>query len=370
MGSIKRVIRIVRLLRVAASRYGTNLPRALWHALRIVKVEGFRFSEAAFLGLLDPHLTRDERRAHLSQRDMRAIQDRLNPDEFRPLTDKAVFYRFCEELHVPTPALFALIPDTGSAWRAGGPPLRDARDWLSFLSETLPAEFVVKSSRLNGGEGVRVFRRAGDTFLDVGAGQACDAATLHEQLAAGAPGDTLIIQERVRSHPDIERVSGSEALQCLRLTTLVGPTTEVRLVHAYFRLISGTAVVDNVSDGAPGHLVAGVSLADGVLGPAATRSADGVGTALLENHPVTGRAIAGLRVPFWKESCALVCDVAPRFLPLRALGWDVALTATGPLLVETNWGWDPPNWVPGMPELLAALAEEEVRPTGGDHARS
>ena len=251
MGSVKRVIRVVRLLRLAASRYGTNLPRTVWNALRIVNVEGFRFSEAAFLGLLDPKVTENERRAHLSRRDMRAIQDRLNPEEFRALTDKAVFYRFCDELHVPTPTLYALVPDTGDAWRPGGPPLRDTGDWLSFLHDTLPAEFVVKSSRLNGGEGVRVFRRTGDVFLDVGAGQSCDAAALLEELAGGAPGDTLIIQERIRSQPDIERVSGTEALQCLRLTTLVDTTSNVRLVHAYFRLISGRTVVDNVSDGRP-----------------------------------------------------------------------------------------------------------------------
>ena len=106
-------------------------------------------------------------------------------------------------------------------------------------------------------------------------------------------------------------------------------------------------------------LRAGVSLEDGVLGPAATTAAEGLGQALLETHPDTGLAVAGLRLPYWEEACALVCAVAPRFIPLRALGWDVALTPTGPVLVETNWGWDPPNWVPGMPALLDALAAVE-----------
>jgi hypothetical protein len=358
VGSINRVLRISRLLRGAASRYRTNLPTTVWHAVRVVRRRGFRLSEASFLGMLDPRFPESAFRAHVSRRDMRAIQDRLNPEEFRPLTDKALFYRYCDELRIPTPKLYALVLEPGTGWRPAGAPLQTVADWTTFLRDDLPGEFVVKPSRMNGGDGIQVFLRDGERFFDIAAGRSCSVGALLDDLLPRARTDTLIVQERVRNHPDIERLTGTGALQCLRLTTLAADD-ECRVVHAYFRLISGSAIVDNVSDGATGHLVAGVSLADGALGPAMTTDGDGLGPALLESHPDTGLAVAGLRLPYWEEACRLVCAVAPRFLPLRALGWDVALTPAGPLIVETNWGWDPPNWVPGMPALMHALAATE-----------
>jgi hypothetical protein len=356
--SIKRVLRISRLLRGAASRYRTSLPATAWHAVRVVYGRGFRLSEASFLGMLDPRLPESAFRVHVSRRDMRAIQDRLNPEEFRPLTDKALFYRYCDELGIPTPKLYALVLEPGTGWRPAGGPLQTLADWTTFLRDDLPEEFVVKPSRLNGGDGIHVFLRDGEGFFDIEAGRSYSVGAFLDDLFPRARADTLIVQERVRNHPEIDRLSGTGALQCLRLTTLA-VDGECRVVHAYFRLISGSAIVDNVSDGATGHLVAGVSLDDGALGPAMTTDGDGLGPALLETHPDTGLPVAGLRLPYWEEACSLVCTVAPRFLPLTALGWDVALTPDGPLIVETNWGWDPPNWVPGMPALMQVLADTE-----------
>jgi hypothetical protein len=356
MGSIDRVLRISRLLRRAATRYHASLPATVWNAVRVVYARGFRLSEASFLGMLDPRLPEDSFGSHVSRRDMRAIQDRLNPEEFRPLTDKALFYRYCDELGIPTPKLYALVLEPGRGWRPGGARLETVADWMALLTADLPEEFVVKPSRLNGGDGIQVFRRDGERFVDLAAERSSDAGALVDELLSRARRDTLVVQERVRNHPDIDRLSGTDALQCLRLTTLV-TADECRVVHAYFRLISGAAIVDNVSDGATGHLVAGVSLDGGALGEAMTKDSDGLGPVLLQSHPDTGLAIAGVRLPYWEESCALVCSAAARFLPLRALGWDVALTEAGPLIVETNWGWDPPNWTPGMPALMHALSD-------------
>ncbi len=50
--------------------------------------------------------------------------------------------------------------------------------------------------------------------------------------------------------------------------------------------------------------------------------------------------IAGIVLPYWHESVDLVRRAhAGAFSRFAFLGWDVALTKDGPLLLETNSGW-------------------------------
>ena len=52
--------------------------------------------------------------------------------------------------------------------------------------------------------------------------------------------------------------------------------------------------------------------------------------------------IEGTKLPCWEEICDLAVSVAPHFLPMRSIGWDIALTPEGPKIVEGNARWDPP----------------------------
>lgn len=55
---------------------------------------------------------------------------------------------------------------------------------------------------------------------------------------------------------------------------------------------------------------------------------------------VSGHTFVGLRVPHWRACSELVCNAHRLgFQRFAFLGWDVAITADGPLLVETNAGW-------------------------------
>ena len=52
-------------------------------------------------------------------------------------------------------------------------------------------------------------------------------------------------------------------------------------------------------------------------------------------HPDSKVSFEGLKVPFFKEAKKLVLDSVEK-LPNKLIGWDVAITKTGPVIVEAN----------------------------------
>jgi len=54
------------------------------------------------------------------------------------------------------------------------------------------------------------------------------------------------------------------------------------------------------------------------------------------HHPDTGAPIEGRVLPFWPETVALACRAHAAFLPRVIVGWDIAITSGGPVLIEGN----------------------------------
>jgi len=107
-------------------------------------------------------------------------------------------------------------------------------------------------------------------------------------------------------------------------------------------------------------------------------SASGVGVEVITDHPDTSLPLKGFRLPFWDEAMTLARRATALFVPLRTIGWDVAITAEGPVLIEGNARWDPPNmlaaspadtcYADGMGDLLARLRAEAARSPGARRA--
>ena len=72
-------------------------------------------------------------------------------------------------------------------------------------------------------------------------------------------------------------------------------------------------------------------------------------------HPRTGLRFEGFQLPLWQDLCDLVIGSAKKFLPIQTIGWDVAVTSKGPVIVEANMFWDPPNAHKRMGEVLGGL---------------
>lgn len=122
------------------------------------------------------------------------------------------------------------------------------------------------------------------------------------------------------------------ALNTVRIVTQYH-NEEVIIITARLR-ISINSKIDNVS---AGNTVVPIDILSGkVTGP-------GIFADITKpdqyTHPVTGVDFIGFQIPFWKECISLVNKAALRIPENRSIGWDVAVTNVGPVLIEGNHNW-------------------------------
>ncbi|MDR3314068.1 MAG: hypothetical protein LBS96_06380 [Oscillospiraceae bacterium] len=177
-------------------------------------------------------------------------------------------------------------------------------------------------------------------------------ATLQQQLAA--EGFTLW-EEAIRQHAEMAALC-PKAVNTLRMVTLA-LEDGVHLLAVFLRMGNGKDV-DNLN---AGGFAAPVEIETGVVAHPATDK-NGV---LYEMHPFSGKAILGFQVPFWPECLALVQRAARVEPTVRYIGWDVALTPAGPVLVEANTfpGHDitqMPAHTPGKTGMLPLIQQVEA----------
>jgi len=295
---------------------------------------GFDTSDFAVYGQ-DGHLREDRATNYLGYHWYRyKIRPALNDKWARSITeDKWVFYRLMDSFRLSAPRTFGLFDRTyGVTWDLARP-LRTTDDLLAELDRLRPDGVVVKPNGGNQGRGVLVL-----DSVDPDTGRAVPRAgdvTTIEQAVDGLDvggGTSYVVQELLRNHPVLDELA-PYATNTLRVQTLFSEDGRVHVLGAVLRLGRRGTMVDNVSQGGIGvH----VDVATGVTGRGFTRGH----RPLLAEHPDSGAALEGRQLPCWDELLQLVQQAAGRLPGLHAVGWDVALTPAGPVIVEANNNWD------------------------------
>jgi hypothetical protein len=258
---------------------------------------------------------------------------------------------------VPVPKLYAIFFKTTAGWSYNSVILESRDDWKRFFDHQLPSEFVIKPAQSACGHGVNFFRKTNKGFIDAfkisyTSQQLYDAITSHPKY------DSFVIQQHLKNHPQLTHLTDVELLQTVRIITFVDCNSQCHILHAHLKMITGQNIVDNFEHGLSGNIEAMVSLGDGLLKPAITMTKDGSGIKTIPIHPKTGVSFGQFRLPLWLQACKLVKEAAAKFLPIRTIAWDVALTPDGPYIVEANIWWEPPNQHRRMDVILDALSSD------------
>ena len=136
-----------------------------------------------------------------------------------------------------------------------------------------------------------------------------------------------LVEEAIVQHPEVSALC-PQSVNTLRVVTLWAEGA-AKFVYALLRVGSGEGNVDNISSGGMYTWVGD----DGILDFPAFCDRTGL---YYDSHPVTGAAFRGYCLPFFREAVALCCRAAQVEPRLGYVGWDVAITPDGPVLVEGN----------------------------------
>lgn len=140
-----------------------------------------------------------------------------------------------------------------------------------------------------------------------------------------------LLEEYVVQHPDIMELSPS-GLNTIRVFTQIA---EGKLHYLGARLrITINSEVDNMAAGNP---AAPINIETGIVdGPAVFSDITRESIAV---HPVTGVSIVGFQIPFWEEIKSMMEKAVLVSPENRSVGWDIAISAKGPELIEGNHNW-------------------------------
>lgn len=206
--------------------------------------------------------------------------------------------------------LEAFAPYVKRRWldlRTAGP------DALEEMARSLGV-VLVKPQNATHGDGVEKIRYEA----------VADWAALHARL--NAEGRTLC-EEVISQHPELDRLWPG-CINTVRLVTIYKDGVG-HVVASFLRVGSGPKPVDNFNSGG---MVVPLDPESGTVLCAAVNKAG----ERFETHPGTGVAFAGFRVPLWEEVTALAKEAAGVIPGVRYVGWDIAVTPEGPVLVEGN----------------------------------
>lgn len=242
-------------------------------------------------------------------------------NKYRGIIDnKNILSAFYQGLGILHPKTLGFISE-GGIYSADMLPLSPA-NFIALLNQTGSDKVFLKRSDGIGGKGITLLVKTG-TGYQTQNGQQLTA----KMIAQYAQQHNGIFQEGVQQLKALNQIySGS--INTLRvITENIGG--HPRIVAALLRIGHSGSYVDNFSQGG---IALGIDLETGQAYEKATlETADKI-----THHPDTHYPFKDFSVPDWPMVKDFVLQCCHQFIYFPHLGWDIALTEEGPLVIEQN----------------------------------
>lgn len=290
---------------------------------------------------------------YLTKREMDTLEEQINTHEKSLLDDKIRFWNRATSATLPTPNILAVLNpervDAGVPVHV--PQLFELSQFEAFLRRMHGQRLVLKLAAGSYGVGMASIQ-VSDTLTDH-LGNATSpndllqyCLTTLSQTGSGQrdlpSARCYVIQEHMLPHPSLQPVMPGLALGTFRIVTYVDRRDFLSIPFAFAKIPRQHSLNDNFHHGTTGNLLCGIHISDGRLMDARGRiDPTTVFIERIERHPDSGFRFQDFFIPQWQAVLEAARRAARAFPEFRTVGWDVALTTTGPMILEGNWHYDP-----------------------------
>ena len=302
----------IRRFRGATAVPIKRMPGALWAALRHNVLPGEYFAYA---------LWRPERKVNIdnylyAKEGPRLFKLLNRPLEPNPIDDKLAFYEMCKAHGLPSPDILAVFTPTSKL--------------LEFESDLPPTRDLFVKPRLGrGGEGAERLRWQGVVFdSSRGCRLRPEEVGGYLEIRARTEARTLLVQPALSNHPNL-RVRANSNLATARLIT--GLSTDGNVVP----IVGFIYFSEDDQIPAQNLLVALIDVASGHLMSVPRKFSD----TKMANHDFDNGSDDAHTLPDWNSVLRHTTVAHQACCNFVFLGWDVAFTEQGPMLLEGNVNW-------------------------------
>ncbi len=138
----------------------------------------------------------------------------------------------------------------------------------------------------------------------------------------------VLIEQKIQQHPVMNKLC-PRSVNSVRIVTLRDKNGEVHYLYSLLRFGNGKKDVDNITSG-------GMYILLDKNGKSASKAFCDKTGLFYDKHPLTGVDVTTFEVPMHREAvelCRKGADIVPE---VGYVGWDVAITADKPVLIEGN----------------------------------
>ena len=197
-----------------------------------------------------------------------------------------------------------------------------------------------------------------------------------------------IVEERLKQHSKLDEIN-PHSINSIRIITFLCTDGSVEFLGAMLRTSSTTFPIDNFT---LGGIVIGVDINNGKLKREGfvsflsqqtikefessssfklvsktiekmrKKGSLGPGKIFLR-HPVSQTEFLNFPIPYWGDLKRMVIKAQKEFHHLKSIGWDIAITPKGPVIIEANQNWG----TVGLQATIGGLLTEKNRRLFGQY---
>jgi hypothetical protein len=176
--------------------------------------------------------------------------------------------------------------------------------------------------------------------------------------------EEYIVEERIKQHPKLDSIN-PYSTNTIRIITFLGTDGKVEFIGAMLKTSASNFFLDNFT---LGGIAIGIDLNSGKLkkegfvkfllkgSPTDLESVSNLKSIvllfetmkkkellspgkILLRHPITQTEFHNFQIPFWSELREVAIKAQRVFYQLKSIGWDIAITDKGPVIIEGNQNW-------------------------------